>query len=428
MNNQIKLAVAAALLAAASSANAGISIPAGDWTLDIGGIVNTYYTSTKHSGAAGTALTAGANNNGATTKSNVTTGLLPNYLIVSGKTRQNDLDVGFTISIQPGGAATSSLNGGGGKENRQQFLTFGDASWGSFKFGKDLGTFASDAILNDMTLLGVGSGAGTLNGTTTLGRIGTGYIYADWKNAISYTTPTFNGFSATGAVSQGWNQNGTGSNYASNGSSSQAGGATPAFEGKASYSWTGDVAGKVWVSGISQRVKASGSVAAVAGVTAVGTSVAQVLAVTGAAGQNVTANAYDIGASVSMAGLNVVGYYFNGDGLGNQYQFSSGADSLGNKRQSDGGYVQVTYVLPTATKIGASWGTSNLDSTGKGGDVNQGNATNEMWTIGAYHPLTKHLNLVAEYSDAKDSVDAKGTGVATESRAKTVSLGAILFF
>lgn len=44
MKTTIKLAVASALLAAASSANAGIIIPAGDWTLDIGGVVNAYYT------------------------------------------------------------------------------------------------------------------------------------------------------------------------------------------------------------------------------------------------------------------------------------------------------------------------------------------------------------------------------------------------
>ena len=53
MNNTIKLAVASALLAAASSANAGISIPAGDWTLDIGGVVNAYYTHTTFSGDTG---------------------------------------------------------------------------------------------------------------------------------------------------------------------------------------------------------------------------------------------------------------------------------------------------------------------------------------------------------------------------------------
>ncbi len=43
--------------------------------------------------------------------------------------------------------------------NRQAYLSFGDKSWGSFKLGKDIGVFASDAILNDMTLLGVGAGA-----------------------------------------------------------------------------------------------------------------------------------------------------------------------------------------------------------------------------------------------------------------------------
>ena len=47
MNKNIKLAVAGAVLAlSASAANAGIIIPAGDWTVDIGGNVNTYYTHT----------------------------------------------------------------------------------------------------------------------------------------------------------------------------------------------------------------------------------------------------------------------------------------------------------------------------------------------------------------------------------------------
>jgi hypothetical protein len=105
MNNQIKLAVAAALLATASSANAGIMIPAGDWTLDIGGVVNAYYTSSKLSGTAPANGLAG----GSGTVSNITTGLLPNVLSFSGKTRQNDLDVGFTIAINPGASTTQAL-------------------------------------------------------------------------------------------------------------------------------------------------------------------------------------------------------------------------------------------------------------------------------------------------------------------------------
>jgi len=90
MNNTIKLAVASALLAAASTASAAGGIVAGDWTLDIGGVVNAYYTSTKTGGAQSV--------------TSIETGLLPNVLAVSGKTRQNDLDVAFTISIQPGAA------------------------------------------------------------------------------------------------------------------------------------------------------------------------------------------------------------------------------------------------------------------------------------------------------------------------------------
>ncbi len=46
MNKKLGLAVAGALLAASASAQAGITIPAGDWTVDIGGVVNAYYTTT----------------------------------------------------------------------------------------------------------------------------------------------------------------------------------------------------------------------------------------------------------------------------------------------------------------------------------------------------------------------------------------------
>ena len=114
MKTKLSLAVAAALLAGASSANAGIMIPAGDWTLDIGGVVNAYYTSTRQSGTGASAALGIANDAGKTS-SNITTGLLPNYLSVSGKTRQNDLDVGFTISLNPGASTTQA-----GRQTPQQ--------------------------------------------------------------------------------------------------------------------------------------------------------------------------------------------------------------------------------------------------------------------------------------------------------------------
>jgi len=48
---------------------------------------------------------------------------------------------------------------------------------------------------------------------------------------------------------------------------------------------------------------------------------------------------------------------------------------------------------------------------------------NERITLGLYHPLTKHLNLVAEYNDTNSKSHAN-----VEREARTGSLGAILFF
>ncbi|MES2578931.1 MAG: porin [Pseudomonadota bacterium] len=385
MKTKLNLAVASALLAVASSANAGIIIPAGDWTLDIGGVVNAYYTSTRATGDM-------VNSTGTSTASNITTGLLPNYLSVSGKTRQNDLDVAFTISINPGASTNGSGIQSAQQENRQAFLTFGDKSWGSIKLGKDLGIYASDAILNDMTLLGVGSAAGGLAGnTTTLGRIGTGFMYADWKSQVAYTSPNWNGFSFTAGVTQSWDPTAVGVN----GTGSFArGGSQPAYEGKASYEWAGDVGGKVWVSGISQNVELVDD----------------------------RADAWDIGATVNLAGFGLTGYYGQGNGTGTAVLFNGGYDAAGKSRDSEDWYVQGTYTLPgVGTKLGVSYGESELEYNASEGATDD--YKNTMWTVGAYHPLTKHLNLVAEYSQQKLEDNGGFDG-----KAKTIALGAILFF
>ena len=404
MNKNIKLAVAGAVLAlSATAANAGIIIPAGDWTLDIGGVVNNFYTNTRHTGSATIiggyqAFVGGANDTGTKSTANITTGLLPNYLSVSGTTRQNDLDVAFTISINPGSSTTQGGKQTSQQENRQAFLTFGDKSWGSVKLGKDLGIFASDAILNDMTLLGVGNGAGALAGnTTTIGGIGAGFIYADWKSQVAYSTPNFNGFQATVGLTQGWNViNNSGSSLAAN--TGRAGSQT-AYEGKASYSFAAnDVTGKVWVSGISQRINGTINL------------------------DDNTAQAADIGANVNFAGFGLTGYYYSGSGIGTTIQLMDGYSSLGKQRDSDGGYVQASYVLPTKTKLGLAYGESNLD-LGSGENTPTLVKTNERWTAGAYHPITKHLNLVAEYNHGRSENQA---GAANKN--DTVSLGGILFF
>jgi predicted porin len=420
MNKTIKLAVASALVAAASSASAGIMIPAGDWTLDIGGVVNAYYTHTNFSGDTGAgAAPLGLGDGNADSTSNITTGLLPNYLSVSGKTRQNDLDVGFTISINPGASTTSAGKQSAQQENRQAFLTFGDKSWGSIKLGKDLGIYASDAILNDMTLLGVGSGAGSLAGnTTTLGRIGTGFMYADWKSQVAYSSPNWNGFSFTAGVTQAWNSD----------TSTRRGGSSPAFEGKASYEWAGDVGGKVWASAITQKVEGIGATAGSAAtfVPSGPSTNTPVAAVAASNGTDDRATAWDIGTTVNVAGFGLTGYYGEGKGIGQTLQLVGGFDANGKRRDSDQWYVQGTYAIPgVGTKLGVSYGESTLD--GNSGSDAFKDIQDSMWVVGAYHPITKHLNLVAEYAESERDVDNRVIADA-KAKAKTISLGAILFF
>ena len=142
-------------------------------------------------------------------------------------------------------------------------------------------------------------------------------------------------------------------------------------------------------------------------------------------GLNDRADAFDIGATVNVAGFGLTGYYYTGNGIGQTLQLNSGFDAAKNSRDSDGYYVQGTYTLPgVGTKLGVSWGKSNLDSNGVAAGDNSADTSDQMWTIGAYHPLTKHLNLVAEYSDQKHKVNVpNGDG-----KAKTFALGAIMFF
>jgi len=423
MNNKIKLAVAGAVLSAASMANAGIIIPAGDWTLDINGNVNAYAVmGNQDSGGAGSTVNGGiATAEDASGEDNtyaINTGLLPAWLGFTGTTRQNDLDVSFTISFQPNVSDNTAAGMGDQMTplNRQAFLTFGDKSWGSVKLGKDLGIFAGDAILSDMTLLGVGGAGHRSGGVTTLGGIGTGYIYPAWRGQIAYTTPNMNGFQATIAITNP-DQGQEGATGSVNGGYNQD---RFGIEGKVSYSWTGDVAGKVWASFADYDRSAAISTAS--------NDPDDNVTHGNWISENYSTRAYDLGVNVTSGNLNVVAYYYNAEGagttlnlLGNDGYFFSSATKV-KERDSDGGYVQATYVIPTGTKLGVAYGVNKLDEAS--GETNlELLEKNERWTVGAYHPLTKHLNLVAEYN--KIESEAQGSN---DRDSDTFSLGAILFF
>src|SRR5882762_4918186 len=270
MKTRTKLAIAlsaAMWMIPMTRAVAGIDVTAGDWKIDFSGNVNAFYVGTSCDDVSpATAVTGGLACIGDHSAS-VRNGLLPAALVFSATSRQADFDVDVTIGFYPGINSTlggSAVNGSGnpsalqspGIDARQVYFTFGDASWGTVKMGRDIGLFGKDAILDDMTLLGVGStGGNAAPGNTSLGRIGIGYIYTDWQPQITYTTPTYSGFAGSAGIFQPLNAIGSASYTTHNSPQVQIGG---------SYAWgdpkaTNTLSGKVWIDVVTQQAKASRS-------------------------------------------------------------------------------------------------------------------------------------------------------------------------
>ncbi len=392
---------------------AGIDVTAGDWKLDFSGNVNAFYVGTTCDDGQNTGVVGGLACTGDKSAA-VRNGLLPAAFVFSATTRQDNLDIGVTIGMYPGinSSAAQGVNGAGlpsalqtpGIDARQAFLTFGDASWGTVKMGRDIGLFGKDAILDDMTLLGVGSSTNNAApGNTSLGRIGLGYIYTDWEPQITYTTPSFSGFSASAGVFQPLD---------SGGSASYTKHTSPQVQIGGSYAWggtDGGMTGKVWIDFVSQQMQATAADQAING--------------PGAA-TSVTGNGFDGGVKLGFAGFEGVLYGYSGTGLGTTGLFILGTSASGQKRDSDGGYVQASYKI-NKLKLGLSYGMSELKQAS---DERALPATellkrNSSVVGGVYYSLTKSLTLVGEYIHTK--ADAWNGNSATE---KDFALGAILFF
>jgi predicted porin len=431
MKARVKFAIAlgAAIWAVPiTQAVAGVDVEAGDWKLDFSGNINAFYVNADcdHGPAAETTITGGLACTGDNSTA-VRNGLLPAAFVFTASTRQDNLDISATIGLYPGinSSAAAGVNGAGqpsalatpGIDARQEFLTFGDASWGKVKMGRDIGLFGQDAILDDMTLLGVGTASGNnvAPSNTSLGRIGLGYIYTDWLPQITYTTANFMGFTASVGLFQGLDDG----NYTVHSS--------PQWQAQLAYGF-GDpkaadtVSGKVWFDVVSQQSKAPS--ADIAALDAAGVAT------------KVHGTGVDGGVKVDVAGFEGVVYGYYGKGIGTTGLYILATSAAGNERESDGGYVQLTYKIDRL-KLGASYGISQLklasDEEAYGINPLTGASTgapasdlvhwNESGVFGAYYSLTKSLTLVGEFIDS----ESKGWNN-NEAHEKDVALGAILFF
>jgi predicted porin len=385
--NLLQLAVCSALTVLAAPAQA-INFTQGDWTLDVNGTVNGFYANTNcNNGTAAWATFSTCAND--SNNSTVKNGLLPGWLNFVATTRQNDLDIKAHFGFAPGISIDGKDRrlGAGLSEVRNAYLSFGDKSWGSVKVGRDIGLFQQQAILNDMTLLGVGGGNGPAPGATTLGMIGRGYIYTTFQPQITYSSPNYSGFQGSIGVFQPADVNDiTGAAVYDKHSS-------PMLQGMATYDFpAGSMTGKVWGSFISQSSKST------------------------ATGKSIDSTGVELGGKIGTAGFEGVLVGFDGKALGDALEFDRAVDLAGNSMKTQGFLTQLTYKPPGLnTKFGVNYGeTKNKDIAG---------AKNKGITLGVYHNLTKSLTLVGEYIDEKTQQSGE-----TDATAKTIAVGAILFF
>ncbi len=418
-----------ALAVALPAAAVDLKTADGAWTFSIDGNVNVdYIYSNCESATSAKAITdvggACAGSSSTSSVSAVQNGLLPAAFTFGVATTQNGIDLAAHLGLYPGvvandgGSPNIRANSVGnvalattGLDVRQVYMTFGNKDMGTFTLGRQIGLFETDAILNDMTLLGVGGpgAAATPNpANTTLGGIGFGYIYTDWLSQIDYTTPDFSGANLTIGIFDPLNSL-TGPGTADNKPA-------PGFHAKIAWKGAfGDTKVALSATGIEQQQRYT---------TATGNGSWQ-----GTGG--------DVFGKVDFGGLELMASGYYAKGLGTTGLFIFGADATGEARQSYGYLVQGTYKV-SQVKVGVNYGVSRLAATSADRSANPLInspflvAANEKVTGGIYYDLTKNLMLLGEISWVQDIAhsNSKATNgsIGDSNTGYTFNVGAFLAF
>jgi predicted porin len=389
---------AAALFAGSAGA---VGLQGDNWSVDVGGIVNAYYTATSCSGdqIGGPALASKALGcAGENHKTSIGNGLLPSGLITKFKTQQEGFDIGGTIGIMVHAATSSGVATNTNVDVRQAFFTIGTPEMGTFKIGRDYGVFGANAILNDMTLLGAGAPTqATQRGRVTLGHIGAGYTYLQNYGQMSYVSPVFGGgFTFTAGVFSPVDAGVfVSKNY-------------PQVQAQLQYA-TDTL--KVWVGGKTQRFYSTGFVP-----TPDPNDPNQSFIIRPDTDFDEWAG--EVGASISGGGFTFLANFETGDGIGILADGDQG-DVKGLNY-----LLQGTYKFTDKWKVGLSYGLSkNDDNNNYNSILNSGFKSNENLTAGLYYALTSSITLAAEVGETRSKDYAGG-----EAKQYGGSFGGIIFF
>jgi hypothetical protein len=391
-------------LVAASTADAQLSMQMGNgWNFSFAGNVNVFYiyaSGNTNSDVEGGLL-------GDRRESAIGSGLLPAFATFSANGKEGNTDLGVTFGFAPQvsfGTGTASFFGtdaaGARIDMRQVFLTVG-GDWGQILAGKQLGLYQRQNLVQDMTIFGLGTNIGTRG--TSLGRIGYGYEYTDFRGQISYSTKA--GKPAQFSIGI-FEPTDLGDSYTVR--------QTPRVEAELTYNkkFSNGSFG-FHASGMFQNAKDD-----------IGTGSTSKTA-TGVAG----------GLSVDVSGFKLAGSAFTSKGLGGIFQggisLVSGAASdtelaNGDLRTSYGYYGQATYT-PKGSKVtfGTSYGASRLKLGASESAVGNELVAKRESVVGLIsYQVTKSYRVLGEYVWSKDSNQAGDDG----NTQNQIGLGMMLFY
>ena len=376
------------------------------WEVSFDGAANAFIMKnsgdaapTTSGGAAFTADTYGGVS-GASDDTSIVTGLLPNVWGMTLKApTANGLDVSARLGLY------THMNGGenslgNGQINIRETSGSVAGSFGTVLVGRSLGIHQSNAILNDMLLFGVGAAASASNSNTTLGRIGLGYLYTDFKPQISWTLPAYGGFGAKIGL---FDPDDVIADTANFGATE---GSSPRVEAQVTYN--GDFQGlgiNLWVDGTYQSTDRTTTEAANvknAGQVAAGLGTVQTNAQLDTS-ESVESAGVGFGTKLTYDAFSLVATGFYASGLGIRGQRALGAttsvgalDDFGKERNTYGGYIQGTFDFGQGTSVGYSYGGNFMKKTGR--DMNTTGVMNgqTMHSGMVWHNITDNFRVIAE--------------------------------
>jgi hypothetical protein len=396
---------------AANAAEAQLTMQMSNgWSFTFAGNVNSflYYTKSKTDGTTNTPgglVPAG----GVVNATRITVGLLPAFAVFDAKGKEGNTDLGVHFGFAPSVQCGVGVNDCFGTtiDMRQVFLTFG-GSWGQFLVGRELGLYSRQNILTDQTLFGVGgSGAGAPSGgfndpggSTTLGRIGYGYVYPQFRAQMTYSTPA----GRPGQLSIGVFEAASIGDYLYT--------KTPRGEAEFTYSQSGF---KGWLGGTLQNTK-----------TAPTGPSSSLTAWGGSGGLRYEKPTFSITGS-GYYGKGIGATFFGLGGSSDLALTSSGKDDA---RKSYGFIGQITVTPPSSkVTIAGSYGSSYLKASDNDKTVgNDFRTENTLISGGIYYQATKSLKAVGEFDYEWTKGKVGGTTVGQKNTRITPAVGFMLFF